>query len=503
MRNFIWQRSSVLRLLDLHGGAIQEECKPPPGVRNENVFDIKQGVAIFISALTGISHSPSKKTYAELWGDRETKYDFLANISASCEQGSELAAIPPRYDFIPNSNVDLDREYSGFLAVNKIFKVGSTGIQTSRDAYVVDFEKNILQERFDEFCDNKHSDSFFRSNYGLEDGRNWTLADARRKLRGDRAWNTRIVKCQFRPLDIRWMLYHSSVINWPRPEVMPHMLRRNIALIIPRNYQGGQFDAALVSRFITEVKTGESTRGSYCYPLYLYGADGLFGSNTSDPNPNIDDSLLKRLGKSLQIAFISNGYGNLTSTFGPEDLLNYIYASLYSPGYRERYSDLIKNEFPRLPLPGNLPLFCELSRLGRELVALHLLESPKLDKPITEFIGKSKEVTRIGWANDTVWLDAPAAKKGATQSPGTSGFRGVPEAVWNFHIGGYQVCEKWLKDRKGRTLSAEDIAHYHKIVIALTETIRLMAEIDQVIETHGGWPGAFASDSAANQPSNL
>jgi hypothetical protein len=154
-------------------------------------------------------------------------------------------------------------------------------------------------------------------------------------------------------------------------------------------------------------------------------------------------------------------------------------------------------------LPGNLPLFCELSRLGRELVALHLLESPKLDKPITEFIGKSKEVTRIGWANDTVWLDAPAAKKGATQSPGTSGFRGVPEAVWNFHIGGYQVCEKWLKDRKGRTLSAEDIAHYHKIVIALTETIRLMAEIDQVIETHGGWPGAFASDSAANQPSNL
>ena len=109
---------------------------------------------------------------------------------------------------------------------------------------------------------------------------------------------------------------------------------------------------------------------------------------------------------------------------------------------------------------------------------------------------KNPEVGRVGWSDDTVWLDAAATKKGQPATPGTIGFRGVPEAVWNFHIGGYQVCEKWLKDRKGRTLSKDDIAHYQKIVVALTETIRLMKEIDKVIERHGGWPGAFQTGDA-------
>jgi hypothetical protein len=230
---------------------------------------------------------------------------------------------------------------------------------------------------------------------------------------------------------------------------------------------------------------------------------------------------------------------NLPGGLSPEDIFHYAYAVFHSPGYRSRYAEFLKIDFPRLPLTGNLELFRALARLGGELTALHLLESPKLDTPITEFIWgahapsrvvsgalagnispsadptanhvtRSAEsssararttaregacaplVTRIGWSDNTVWLDAPATKKGALQAPGTSGFQGVPEAVWNFHIGGYQVCEKWLKDRKGRTLTDEDIAHYHKIVIALTETIRLMAEIDQVINAHGGWPEAFA-----------
>ena len=230
----------------------------------------------------------------------------------------------------------------------------------------------------------------------------------------------------------------------------------------------------------------------------------------------------------------------------PEDIFHYAYAVFHSPGYRSRYAEFLKIDFPRLPLTGNLELFRALAQLGGELTALHLLESPKLDQPITEFIWGAHApsrvvsgalagnmasptptaahppsdahppaesssararttaregacaplVTRIGWSDNTVWLDAPATKKGATQAPGSSGFKGVPEAVWNFHIGGYQVCQKWLKDRKGRTLTDEDIAHYHKIVISLTETIRLMAEIDEVIETHGGWPGAFHTPSA-------
>jgi len=172
----------------------------------------------------------------------------------------------------------------------------------------------------------------------------------------------------------------------------------------------------------------------------------------------------------------------------PEDIFNYIYAVFHSPGYRSRYAEFLKIDFPRLPLTKNFELFGTLAKLGGELVALHLLESPQLAKPTTTLIGgRTPEVEKASWSNNTVWLDKKQ----------TVGFKGVREEVWNFHVGGYQVCEKWLKDRKGRRLSADDIAHYQKIVVALSETIRLMEEIDKVIETHGGWPGAFHQGESA------
>ena len=137
------------------------------------------------------------------------------------------------------------------------------------------------------------------------------------------------------------------------------------------------------------------------------------------------------------------------------------------------------SSFPRPALTGKLELFRALARLGGELVTLHLLESHKLDHPVTEYLGgRNPEVEKVSWCANTVWLDKAQ----------TSGFKGVREDVWNFHIGGYQVCEKWLKDRKGRQLTADDRAHYQKIVLALSETIRAMKEVDEIIEHHGGWP---------------
>ena len=175
-------------------------------------------------------------------------------------------------------------------------------------------------------------------------------------------------------------------------------------------------------------------------------------------------------------------------------IFQYIYSVLYAPSYRNEFGLELMGDFPCIPLPGSLRFFDALARLGGDLTALHLLESPKLNEPITEFIGRSKEVTKVGYSRDTVWINASGTRGNTTA--GTSGFRGVPEAVWNFHIGGYQVCEKWLKDRKGRTLSADDIAHYQKVVVAISETIRLMGEIDEVIDEHGGWPGAFSAPEA-------
>ena len=172
-----------------------------------------------------------------------------------------------------------------------------------------------------------------------------------------------------------------------------------------------------------------------------------------------------------------------------EDIFQYTYAVFHSPAYRSRYAEFLKVDFPRLPLTGSLELFRALAGLGGELVSLHLLTSATLEKSITTYTGPvNPEVEKISHAKNVAWLDKAQ----------TRGFRGVPERVWDFHIGGYQVCEKWLKDRKGRTLSKDDIAHYQKIVVALSETIRVMAEIDEVIEAHGGWPGAFASSAQSN-----
>ena len=162
-----------------------------------------------------------------------------------------------------------------------------------------------------------------------------------------------------------------------------------------------------------------------------------------------------------------------------------------------------------MPLPGSAHLFRKLVAAGRDLLSYHLMESPNLEHPITDYAGpRDPRVGRVGWSNGTVWLDA--AKTNARQrhravSPGQFGFHGVREDVWDFQIGGYQVCHKWLKDRKGRTLSSNDIAHYQKIVVALTETISIMAAIDGVIERFGGWPRAFheAKPGPAAEPLGL
>ena len=270
----------------------------------------------------------------------------------------------------------------------------------------------------------------------------------------------------------------------PRSENMGHMLRiRNLGLITARSNKSQQPDHFFCTRFISEAKCGESTTQSCLFPLRLSEEAGglVLGGGIHHA---FRQEFLRRVCESLLLE--SDTLTGLPNGITPEDIFHYAYAVFYSPRYRSRYAECLKIDFPRLPLTVNLELFRALARLGSELVTLHLLESPKLGCPITEFLGgHDPEVEKVSWSNSTVWLDKAQ----------TTGFEGVREEVWKFHIGGYQVCEKWLKDRKGRTLSKDDIAHYQKIIVALSETIRLMAEIDKVIESHGGWPGAFITEA--------
>ncbi len=281
----------------------------------------------------------------------------------------------------------------------------------------------------------------------------------------------------------------------------------NVGLITTRQTRDKW--GALATSSIMAHKTCSAYDINSLFPLYLYPGVGkadrsLFRRWGKDGRtPNLDSGFVEQIAAATELRFISDGRGDLRKAFGPEDVLAWIYAVFHSPRYRERYEAQLNLDFPRVPLPRSAELFRRLAEVGHDLLALQLLESPKLDKSITSYAGpKIPEVGRVGWSNGTVWLDAGKtnARQGhrATRT-GTIGFQSVPEEVWDFHIGGYQVCHKWLKDRKGRALLDEDLAHYQKIVVALNETIRIMAEIDEVIEAHSGWHDAFQTGSEADE----
>jgi len=257
-----------------------------------------------------------------------------------------------------------------------------------------------------------------------------------------------------------------------------------LALSTSRSVEIGGFEHVLCTSLPLGHHTVSIKEVNYMFPLYVLGDRGLLqeslGAASENRQPNLSRAFLKAMAASLGIP--QQGPYGLPQGLTPEDIFHYAYAAFYSLSYRRRYAELLRSDFPRLPLPENLDVFQSLAKLGGELVALHLLESPTLDHPITELRGGGNpEVEKVSWSKSSVWVDKAQSV----------GFNGVTEEVWNFHIGGYQVCEKWLKDRKGRRLSKDDIVHYQKVVVALSETIRLMKQIDEVIRGHGGWLSAF------------
>jgi len=473
LRAHLLDTYDVVRILDLHGSvkAIRE-----PG--DENVFDIQQGVAIAISTRReGVR--PRIVYYEELVGSRDTKYQALmGDPSFRCT--ASVIPRPPAYLFVRRDE-SLAAEYETGLSVDRMFALSSSGVKTNRDGLTIAHSQQELEERMEVFLDPALSDAAVADALGIEDKKYWSIGEARKSLTR-RSWIESCTSVEYRPFDQRRIVYHDALVFSPRKPVMVHLGRQeNLALLLCRQQivtgfyhvyiTRGMFDCCLVSN-----RSRENTSG---FPLYVTESKGtgtsLFGGR---------DGLTSNVTRETIQAF------KQTAGLVHEDaVLNYSYAVLHSPQYRHRYAKFLQRDFPRLPRPGGPDLFRDLARLDAELIALHLLESPKVNESITEFISsRIAKVEKISLSKNTVWLDEAQ----------TTGFRGVPKDVWNFHIGSYRVCEKWLKDRKGRTLSKDDIAHYQKIVVALSETIRLMKEIDQVIEQHGGWPGAFVSSSQHN-----
>jgi len=290
----------------------------------------------------------------------------------------------------------------------------------------------------------------------------------------------------------------------PRPEVMRHMLAgENLGLITcrQRSQKEGQWASVGVSNVIIEscAISNKTKEINYLFPLYLYPTEGDLNfserhwpAGKDGKTPNLDPKFVKQFAQATGLEFVSDGKGDLKKTFAPEDIFHYIYSIFHSPTYRSRYAEFLKYDFPRVPMTSSLELFRSLAELGGELVALHLMESEKLNQYITTFpVEGDNAVTKVGEKGKN--LTDVKNGKGKLYINKTQYFDNLTVDVWNFHIGGYQVCYKWLYDRKGRKLSKEDIEHYQKVIVALNETIRIMKEIDEVIAAHGGWPNAFTA----------
>ena len=306
-------------------------------------------------------------------------------------------------------------------------------------------------------------------------------------------WQKHIVKCLYRPLDWRYCFFSDITMDRPRRELLDHVIRKsNICLLASRQQATLGYRHCWVAKDVANdcVISTTSREANQVFPLYLYPdlkKDSLFAPNEPSTapggrRPNLSPAFIADISGKLNLQFVADDKGDLQQTFGPEDVFHYMYAVFHSPTYRTRYAEFLKIDFPRLPLTTNIDLFRSLCKLGERLVELHLLENfGKLTLPYP--VNDNNVVEKIEYLDAG---DQPG--KGRVYINKMQYFEGVPSEVWNFHIGGYQVCHKWLKDRKGRTFTFDDLKHYQRIVAALAETITLMEQVDEAIEEHGGWP---------------
>lgn len=465
MRRSLMQTFDEIYLLDLHGNSLKRETCPD-GSRDENVFDIRQGVAIAFLVKTGQGQG-TVLHYAEVWGLRQAKYEWLEAHDWATTPWQEIQPRPEFYLFVPRQEAELAR-YNTFPKITDIFQTYSVGIVTARDRLTIHWspEKVWATVRAFSQMDPERARQAYRLG---QDARDWKVTLAQGDLRQSGPTRDRIAPILYRPFDVRYTYYTGrsrGFICMPRPEVMRHMLAgENVALTFTRQVKTRScWQHCFVSNTVTDscLISNHTSENGYIAPLYLYDTsrETLFsGLEPHERQPNLAPQILNSLAET---------YGRVVM---PEEIFDYVYAILYAPSYRERYADFLRLDFPRIPFTADGEIFTALAGLGRRLVALHLLTSPELEVPLARFEGQGENrVTRLQYEAGTKRLFINPSQY----------FAPVPPEVWEYLIGGYQVCKKWLQDRRGHMLSLDEIRTYCRIVTALAKTFSLQGEIDDL-----------------------
>jgi predicted helicase len=468
MRQSLLNDFDEIYILDLHGNSKKKETALD-GSADKNVFDIQQGVAIGIF----IKHqnkkpSATKIQHAHLFGERKSKYQWLSEHDIKNTDWTTLKPQAPFYLFAPQ-NTDLLPEYNRGWKITEMMPVNSTGVKTHRDHFVFDFDKNTLHKRISDFRNLELSDNEIAERYDLKDTRDWKLTETRKNLSRQFDWEKHFTQCVYRPFDLRFYYHHKDVVELPREEIMQHLLLgENLGLITTRKTVD-KWDIS-VTQNICGHKSCSAYDINYLFPLYIYPTEksGLFDLEHETRKANFSPAFILDLESRLKLKFINEDQGDFETTISALDVFNYLYAVFHSPTYRTRYAEFLKMDFPRLPLTSDKTLFQKLANLGAELVAIHLMNADIENASCFDIEGDNV-VEKIEFKDNKVFINK------------TQYFDNVSPEVWNFHIGGYQVCNKWLKDRKGRVLNYDDCKNYLYILAALEKTQDLMGRIDETM----------------------
>jgi len=464
MRQSLMNSFDEIYILDLHGNSLKKE-KAPDGSKDENVFDIQQGVAIALFVKRKQRARSKIVMHGEIWGVRERKYEWLTKHELKKTNWSELKPVSPFYLFIPRDE-RLNKRFQSYPSIPTIFPMNSVGIVTARDHLTIHWTSQQVWTTVLNFV--SLDPEIARQAYQLgNDVRDWKVKLAQEDLKKSGPAKGNIVPILYRPFDIRFTYYTGKSKGFhcmPRGEVMRHMLQPNLAIILPRRVETAiPWSHVFLSSHLVEHVAVSLKTIDYCYPLYSYentDRHDLFSQNESGERvPNLAPKLVE----ALKLAFKKDP--------SPEQIFHYIYALLYSNAYRKKYAEFLKTDFPRVPFTKDYKLFSKLAEKGEELVDLHLLKSKKLIKPVAKCEGSGD--LRV----DKVTYDQNKAR--VLINP-EKWFAGIPPEVWEYHIGGYQVSEKWLKDRKGKGLSSEEVAHYARVVTAIAETISIQGFLDDL-----------------------
>ena len=468
MRRSLMDTFDDIYILDLHGNTRKHEVAPD-GSKDENVFDIIQGVSINIFVKKGLKSKGELANiyHYDLFGEREFKYSTLNKTSLSTMSWNKLTTTEPYYFFVPK-DFSVQDEYEKGFKIDELMKVNVSGFQTKRDSLTIHFNKDSLIRVLQDF-ENYEPDAL-KQKYGISDSRDWTVASAKDDVCRQRGNVTPVL---YRLFDVRYSYFSDKTkgfMAYPRYDLMKNFQKPNVGFClvrINRDFASTFF----VTQLVTDQTLLSPKDNDYVFPLYIYQEN----IGQEERIVNFIKDVYERIAKGLNYlpCYDDNVLVGPTSEYNgvlyPQDLFDYIYAVLHSPSYRERYKEFLKIDFPRIPYPTNWEQFRDLTEKGEELRQLHLMEDLPNSTGISFPQAGSLQVDCYRWEQNRVYINSEQY------------FDGIPESAWNFYIGGYQPAQKWLKDRKGQTLSIEDVNHYQRIIYVLQKTEGLMNEIDGIM----------------------